>query len=363
MSPKPSLSLPPHTPANTRSFFVLLFLVLISSYLLLKPYFSIIFLGFIAAWAFKPVYLWFFHHLYRSQTLAITLTIILLYLTILLPIGFMINAAISQTILLSRDLNNLVTNRSITIDTLIHQTNLYLSQIPGNQYRLTTSDLLTTIKDTAQPLTNFLVNKAINLTRSTPELLTRTLLFTIIVISFLPHTDRFIIYLKHLSPLDNQINDLYIRRILAMTSSMIKGTFIVSLVQAAVATFILWLVNVNYLSILFITMTLLGIIPTAGTSLIMLPIGVFLLLSGSPMSGLFVLITTILIVSNLDNILRPLLLSKDAQIHPALIILGVFAGIQMFGIWGAIYGPVLIIILLTTLEIYTQYYSIKPQSK
>ena len=50
-----------------------------------------------------------------------------------------------------------------------------------------------------------------------------------------------------------------------------------------------------------------------------------------------------------------MLVSKDAEVHPALLILAVFGGLRFFGLWGVIYGPVLVILLTTTLEIYLEY--------
>ena len=64
----------------------------------------------------------------------------------------------------------------------------------------------------------------------------------------------------------------------------------------------------------------------------------------------------LLVVTNIDNVLRPLLVPRAARLDPALMLLAVFAGIAMFGFWGLIIGPVLMIIIVTTISVYLAVY-------
>lgn len=311
------------------------------------------------AWAFKDVYEWLYAKLWKKVGVSVAITVVLIYITILLPLAFFANIAIQQSLLLSKDINNLIAGRSFNVDTVVLTINQTTAQIPGIETEFTRAEILQYIEEIARPVGNFLLDKAIALGGSTPDIVARTILFTIVVITFLPQSDKFIGYLKKLSPLDDELNDLYIRRALAMTSSMIKGTFVVSFVQALLAVSVLWFVGVDYLVVLFGLMLVLGIIPVVGATTVMVPIGLFYLFTGAIWQGLLIILTTVIIISNLDNILRPMLVSKEAMISPALIILGVFGGLSMFGALGIIYGPVLMIVLITTLEIYTKYYPIR----
>jgi hypothetical protein len=99
----------------------------------------------------------------------------------------------------------------------------------------------------------------------------------------------------------------------------------------------------------------LSLIPLIGISLVAWPIGIVLLLSGNTWQGLFVIGAFILIVANIDTALRPVLVPKDAYLNPALLILGVFGGLSLMGLIGALYGPVILILLVTSIEVYTKY--------
>ena len=50
----------------------------------------------------------------------------------------------------------------------------------------------------------------------------------------------------------------------------------------------------------------------------------------------------ILVVGNVDNVIRPMVFRRWARIHPFITIIGAFAGIQYFGLLGLIIGPLAI---------------------
>ncbi len=64
----------------------------------------------------------------------------------------------------------------------------------------------------------------------------------------------------------------------------------------------------------------------------------------------------ILAITNIDNVLRPILVPKEARLDPALMLLSVFSGIAMFGFFGIILGPVLMILIVTTIAVYLDVY-------
>jgi hypothetical protein len=80
-----------------------------------------------------------------------------------------------------------------------------------------------------------------------------------------------------------------------------------------------------------------------------------LIVSGNVWRGIFVIVSFLLVIANIDNILRPSLIPKGAQLNPALVILSVIGGLRVMGIIGALYGPVVMILLVTSIEVYTKY--------
>ena len=108
-------------------------------------------------------------------------------------------------------------------------------------------------------------------------------------------------------------------------------------------------------------LTVLSIIPLGG-GVVAIPIGIIMMLSGNLIGGAFVILGHIFIVTNVDNLLRPKLAPEEARLDSALIILSVFAGISLIGFLGIIVGPVLMIIIVTTIKVYLEVYK-KPTAK
>lgn len=94
------------------------------------------------------------------------------------------------------------------------------------------------------------------------------------------------------------------------------------------------------------------------SGLINIPIALYLILTNNPI-GWVILFIQIIFINSIDGVLRPRLVSKDANIHPILVLLSVLGGIIQFGIWGLVLGPILMVLFLTTLDVYQAYYKDK----
>jgi len=68
------------------------------------------------------------------------------------------------------------------------------------------------------------------------------------------------------------------------------------------------------------------------------------------------------VVTNIDNFLRPILVPRAARLDSALMLLAVFSGIAMFGAWGIVIGPVLMIVIVTTISVYLAVYKGVPMA-
>jgi Ca2+/Na+ antiporter len=83
-------------------------------------------------------------------------------------------------------------------------------------------------------------------------------------------------------------------------------------------------------------------------------------LFGNVFGGIFVIAFHLVVVTNIDNVLRPILVPREARLDSALMLLAVFAGIAMFGFWGIVIGPVLMIVVVTTISVYLAVYKDVP---
>ncbi len=97
---------------------------------------------------------------------------------------------------------------------------------------------------------------------------------------------------------------------------------------------------------------LLSFVPLLGSALVFIPAGVIALSYQNYFAGIGILVWGVLIVSNIDNVLRLIINRKIANIHPIISIIGVIIGIPMFGILGLVFGPLLISFFILLISIY-----------
>lgn len=158
--------------------------------------------------------------------------------------------------------------------------------------------------------------------------------------------------LKYLSPLDERHENAIAQRFASVSRATIKGTVIIALVQALLGTILLWLCKVDAPAVWGVVMFFLAFIPIVGVKLVLIPAGLFQLLTGHAVEGLIIIIASFVVILNVDNLLRPRLVGRDSQMHDLLIFFATLGGLGTFGISGLIAGPVLAAFVMSLLEIY-----------
>jgi predicted PurR-regulated permease PerM len=143
----------------------------------------------------------------------------------------------------------------------------------------------------------------------------------------------------------------------AETKNMIKanaiGIPLISIIQGLFALLGYWIFGVkDYVLWGFMT-GLFAFFPVVGTMLIWVPLVVYVYSTGNSFNGTGLLIYSLIITGNVDYLARITLLKKIGNVHPITTVLGVIVGLQLFGFWGFIFGPLLISYSLLLIKIYS----------
>jgi predicted PurR-regulated permease PerM len=99
-------------------------------------------------------------------------------------------------------------------------------------------------------------------------------------------------------------------------------------------------------------MIVLSVIPALGAALVWVPAVIYLFLVGQVAAAIGLLIWSALVVSTVDNFLRPRLVGRDARMSDLLILLSTLGGIVLFGAVGFIVGPIVAALFVTVWHIY-----------
>jgi predicted PurR-regulated permease PerM len=88
-----------------------------------------------------------------------------------------------------------------------------------------------------------------------------------------------------------------------------------------------------------VVIAFLSLIPILGAWMVWLPAAIGLLLTGEVTKGVILLIAGALLISAVDNFLRPALIAGRSQLNGLLVFVSVLGGIQVFGLIGLVLGP------------------------
>lgn len=185
---------------------------------------------------------------------------------------------------------------------------------------------------------------------------TSAIIFLYVFLALLIHRDRIQTLIRQLNPLGEDVTDLYLGKMGSMVRGTVSGQFVIALCQGVAGAASIYLGGFHRGFFIFaILLTALSIIPLGG-GIVTMPFGIGMMFFGNIIGGAFVFLFHLVVVTNIDNVLRPILVPRDARLNPALMLLAVFAGITMFGFWGIVIGPVLMIVIVTTINVYLAVY-------
>jgi len=160
--------------------------------------------------------------------------------------------------------------------------------------------------------------------------------------------------IKEIFPLPAKESQMIIDRFKAMISATLYGGILIAILQGILGGLSFWVLGISSPVFWGTMMAFLSFIPMGGTALIWGPAAILLFIQGTFLKGIILLALGILLISMVDNLLRPLLVSTRTKIHPLLLFFSVLGGIQVFGVIGIIAGPLIMTLSLTLIEIYVQ---------
>ena len=95
---------------------------------------------------------------------------------------------------------------------------------------------------------------------------------------------------------------------------------------------------------------LCSLIPILGSTAVWGPTAIIFFITGHPWKGVILLVWGAAVVAQIDNVVRPYVISGRAKMHPLLVFLGLLGGVKAFGVLGLFIGPVVLSLTLVVVE-------------
>ena len=344
------------TLSQKRALAVVTGLALLFGAYFLRRYFMLIVIAAIVAYLFTPLY-----NRLRAKInggLATTLTVLAALATVVIPVIAVVSLATVQVSRMLIGVSDWAKTADLNAlgDKAINTVNQLLGRLPFQTPTITLDSLRSNLGKVAQTIGEWLLHTLSGAAGGAIGLITSTIIFLYVLISLLVNQTELITLIRRMNPLGEEANDLYLAKMGAMVKGTVKGQFIIALIQGTLGAISIYIAGFHDAFFVFaILLIALSVIPL-GSGIVTIPFGIGMMLFGNVAGGAFVVLFHLIGITNVDNFLRPILVPREARLDPALMLLSVFSGIAMFGFFGIILGPVLMIVIVTTIAVYLAVY-------
>ena len=169
--------------------------------------------------------------------------------------------------------------------------------------------------------------------------------------------DRLVTWVIGVAPMAENVCSRLFRRIDDTTWGVVAGHLFVAVLQGLVGGVGLFLVGVPNAVFLTFVMVVLALLPLIGASLVWAPAAGYLFVIGDTELGIALFLYGLVVVSLVDNYARPIVIDREAELNPAVILVGVFGGTYAIGLTGLFIGPIVLAVFVTTIEAFDDEYS------
>jgi len=157
---------------------------------------------------------------------------------------------------------------------------------------------------------------------------------------------------KRLMPLTPPQTNVTFNHFRAVIQATMYGGVIVAMIQGILGGILFAIVGIPSAVFWGTIMAFLSIIPFLGAFIVYIPAGIILIIGGSYIKGLVVIAIGTIVISQSDNVLRPMLISGKTSMHPLMLFFTIMGGILLFGLLGIVLGPLIGAGFLTLLKIF-----------
>ena len=324
-------------------------------YLLVQPYINSIVMAFILSLLMFPIHQWMERKLPGRPNTVSFLSCTVLTFIIVIPLLAVFAAIVQQGLLASQNVYRWVSDGGIHAlfehPLLLHIVSLINDYSPFD--KIEPQEIAQKIAQLSSTFGSKLVAASAKILGDATSFLMDFFLMLFVLFFLLRDHDKIIRALRHVLPLSRSQEDRLLDEIENVSKSAVMGSFLTALAQGVAGG--LGMLMVGFPALFWGTMMgFTSFIPVVGTALIWIPATAYLLLIGETGWAVFLAVWSIAVVGSIDNLLRPFLMQGSAGMSTLMIFFSLLGGIQLFGLIGLIYGPLVFGITIVLFNIYEE---------
>lgn len=352
-------------PLTAKNWFVVALIALVLGVLFIAPFLGVVALAALIAFLFYGTYERMARRI--KPGIAATLTFLFSLVIVVVPIiligvftAFQLaELAANLTTAFNGDFSSLPS----VVQNFINDLNKLVAPIAGTDVAISGQGIVEFLRNTLPGLLQGVASFITGVIGNIPMAIILTIMYIFLFYEFLVFGKKIHASIIALSPFQPEVTRMYLARVGLMANAMAKGQLVIALILGSLeAAAICFFFNAwEFFVLMTVAFSFFNLIPL-GAGVVAYPIVIIGMLMGSFWPGIGALIA-ISIISNLESFLRPKFIPKSITLTNGLTMLAAFAGISMFGLLGVVYGPIIMIIIVTSIQMYLDYYQDLPTWK
>jgi len=155
-----------------------------------------------------------------------------------------------------------------------------------------------------------------------------------------------------LSPLEAGETERLFARFIDTVQAIVYGTVAVAAIQGTLGGLMFWFLGLPGPLLWGVVMTILSVVPVLGSFVVWIPASILLALNGNWSDAIILALWGALVVGNIDNILRPMLVGNRLRLHTVPAFIAMLGGLLVLGAPGFILGPLVVTMTLLLIDIW-----------
>ncbi len=313
------------------AFLVVLYL----AYLIVNPYLVSVFMSAVMAYLLYPIYEWL-RRIINNQNIRAVIMIVIVLLCIVVPALLLIDS-------FSRETENLL--KTFNAEDVLESVDEVLKLLP--------SESLYTYIDKAIDMSSlYLLNKARDLIIALPKMVVSFFVFIFSLYYFFTHGKEVFYFIVPYLPLTKSHRQRFIIEIKQTSHAVVYGVLFGSFLQGVISAISFYIFDVKSPVLFGFLIALVAALPGIGPAIVWLPMSIIKFLFGEYFNAVGIFLVGLIVISYIEVFLRPKLIGSKSGIHPAVILIGILGGFQVFGFAGLLMGPLVLSILSVFFKIY-----------
>lgn len=338
------------SPKMVLALIIIIILTAVIAYAVL-PYKNYFFSAFILFVIFRPLYHFLRKRVRLGRSLASIFVIIISIFVVLIPFYFLLSVIVSETQQILTDQASIIA--SIKVGGQLLTSFLSHLKIPPESLQTNIEGkVMGFISDAVSFTSRFILGSIQGLSQQFVGL---TIMYFLLYYLFTGEDSSFMQKISVAIPFNEENTAILLQEFKTVVRTTLTASGAIALVQGGILTIVFLFFGIQGAFLWGSIAAILSFLPVVGAPFVWVPAVIIQLLQQDYAAGTGIFIAG-LVISTVDNFLRPAIQNKVGAIHPFQSLLGIIIGISLFGLIGIVIGPLLLSYFILTVEMFSEEY-------